>query len=95
MSMLQMISNSLKPEWAEPSASAPFVIVGEPNIKISPVPYLDYPELITAIAQCRVGPKGALCLNLPTLVAPCRALFTIQLPRRMATLWPAPEPSPF
>ena len=38
LSMLRMIGNSSKPEWAEPSAWAPFVIVGEPNKKISPVP---------------------------------------------------------
>ena len=31
MSMLQMIGNSSKPEWAEPSMWAPFVIVGEPK----------------------------------------------------------------
>jgi CHAT domain-containing protein len=40
MSILQMIGNSSKPEWAEPNVWAPFVIVGEPNRKISPVPYL-------------------------------------------------------
>jgi hypothetical protein len=31
ISMLQMIGNSSKPEWAEPSEWAPFVIVGEPD----------------------------------------------------------------
>src|SRR5262249_9234447 len=33
LSMLQMISNSSKPEWTQPSFWAPFVIVGEPNKK--------------------------------------------------------------
>jgi CHAT domain-containing protein len=40
LSMLRMIGNSSKPEWAEPSMWAPFVIVGEPNRGILPVPYL-------------------------------------------------------
>jgi CHAT domain-containing protein len=30
MSMLRMIANSSKPEWAEPRFWAPFVVVGEP-----------------------------------------------------------------
>jgi CHAT domain-containing protein len=37
LSMLRMIGNSSKPEWAQPSFWAPFVIVGEPNRKNSPV----------------------------------------------------------
>ena len=31
MSMLQMIANSSKPEWAQPQFWAPFVVVGEPQ----------------------------------------------------------------
>ena len=31
MSMLKMIGNPSKPEWAQPSFWAPFVIVGEPK----------------------------------------------------------------
>jgi CHAT domain-containing protein len=31
LSMLRMIGNPSKPEWAQPSFWAPFVVVGEPK----------------------------------------------------------------
>ena len=36
LSMLQMIGNSSKPEWAQPEFWAPFVVVGEPMKKLPP-----------------------------------------------------------
>jgi CHAT domain-containing protein len=80
LSMLRMIGDSSKPDWAQPSFWAPFVIVGEPNRKIRQSPSFGRSGTITIthVAPIRlltkpneratsprgVGAEGCSCLEL-------------------------------